>query len=60
MVHRGAERQREKEHIYSETLRAGRSEDRIPVGVGLAPPVQTGPVADPASCIGGIGSLSWG
>jgi hypothetical protein len=31
-------------------LRAGRSEDRIPVGARFSAPVQTGPGAHPASC----------
>ena len=36
-------------------LRAGRSEDRFPVGRDF-PPVQTGPGAHPASCTMGTGS----
>ena len=42
------------------SLRAGRSEDRIPVGARLPAPVQTGLAAHPASCRMATGSLSWG
>ena len=38
-------------------LRAGRSGDLIPVGDEIFPPVQTGPVANPASCTMGTGSF---
>ena len=38
-------------------VRAGRSGDRIPVGVRFSAPVQTGPGANPASCTVGTGSL---
>jgi len=36
-------------------LRAGRSEDRIPVEARFSAPVQTGPGAHPASCTIGTG-----
>ena len=35
---------------YSDSLRAGRSGDRIPVMARFYTPVQTGPGAHPASC----------
>ena len=41
----------------SDSLRAERSGDRIPVGARLSPPVQTGPGAHPASYTMGIGSF---
>ena len=34
---------------YSNSLRAGKSRDRIPVGVRFSAPIQTGPGAHPAS-----------
>ena len=42
---------------YSDSLRAGRSGDRIPVGARFSAPVQTSPGAYPASCTMGTGSF---
>ena len=40
---------------YSDCLRVGRSENRIPVGARFSAPVQTGPEARPATCAMGTG-----
>ena len=45
---------------YTDSLRAGRSGDRIAVGVRFSAPVQTGTGAHPASCTMGTSSLSTG
>jgi len=43
----------------SDSLRAGRSGDRIPVGARFSAPVQIGPGGHPASCTMGTGSFPW-
>ena len=43
---------------YNDSLRAGRSGDRIPVLARYSAPAHTGPGADSASCIVGTGCLS--
>ena len=43
---------------YSDSLRAGWSGDRIPVGARFSAPVQTGPGAHLASCTMGTGSFA--
>ena len=45
---------------YSDSLRAGRSRDRIPAGVRFFVPVQSGPAAHSVSYKIGTWSLSWG
>jgi hypothetical protein len=42
---------------YSDSLRTGRSVDRIPVGTRFSAPIQTSPGAHPASCTIGTGSF---
>ena len=57
-LHRGTDGSEELSR-YSESLRAGRSGDRIPVGVRFSAPVQTAPGAHPASYTMGTGSFPW-
>ena len=45
---------------YNDSLRAGRSEDRVRVGARFSAPVQTGRGAHPASYTMDTGSLSRG
>ena len=44
----------------SDSLRAGRSGDRMPVEARLSAPIQTGPRVHPASCTMATGFLCWG
>jgi hypothetical protein len=46
--------------VYSDSLRVGRSGDRIQVEARFSAPVQTGPWVHPATCTMDIGSLSRG
>ena len=50
----------EQVHCNSDSLRAGRSADRIPVEARFSAPVLTCPQAHPASCTMNTGSLSKG
>jgi hypothetical protein len=45
---------------YTDSLRAGRYGDRMPMEARLSAPLQTGSGAHPASCIIGTGYLSRG
>jgi hypothetical protein len=45
---------------YGDSLRVGKSGERIPVEEGFFPPVQEGHEAHPASCTMGTGSPSQG
>ena len=46
-----------KRRRYSDSMRAGRAGDRIPMGARLSAPFQTGTGEHPASCTMGTGTF---
>jgi len=58
-THLGKHAQYKHIHVgrYCDSLRSGRSGDRIPAWKRVSAPVQTGPGAHPASCTMGTGSF---